>query len=521
MSGFTFVCRGHYKDPDTVSADGGQWVSAVRKGCRSESEQSVLESLADYSGAGELCYDAVGCGACPLGSARTQACDADGRGVCDTFLHGFAGIFPGARAVPGFEAALQDVAASLPDPNYRSFNPSAFTHAGRAYVVYRMANNTLCTADAFGDQGGQRYISRLGLCALDADSGAPSACRELAFDVATLVPAGSFVKEHPVFMGLEDPRGFSLGGAAYVTATVNLVHANSHETGYVQQKIVLARLDRASMSRLENIVVLRQPYLPQILTQKNWAALVLGGDRLVMAARVQPLHLLAPDGRTGECELVAAQRLTAPQRLRLERATGGEPLRGGSPFIDTPLGPLAIVHRKKDYAQGPIYTHHFVLLGVDGRLPATVGGVNVSSASLDPTRLSVAWTSPGFRLPELPGMPAYAGVQFATGLVLQQPSGTLLVSYGLGDCHAALAALPNFLAWLRAAVAAEAAAGGRRSDAESGGSITAAAAGEIAGRLPGSFPEPVLANSRPTVRWEAIASDWSSLSIVTREMSTR
>ena len=34
MTGFTFVCRGHYKDADTVSGDGGQWVSAVRKGCR-------------------------------------------------------------------------------------------------------------------------------------------------------------------------------------------------------------------------------------------------------------------------------------------------------------------------------------------------------------------------------------------------------------------------------------------------------------------------------------------------------
>lgn len=64
-------------------------------------------------------------------------------------------------------------------------------------------------------------------------------------------------------MGLEDPRGFSMGGAAYVSATINLEHRNTKGTGYLQQKMVVARLD-ASLRHLEQVTVLQQPYLPQV-----------------------------------------------------------------------------------------------------------------------------------------------------------------------------------------------------------------------------------------------------------------
>lgn len=77
---------------------------------------------------------------------------------------------------------------------------------------------------------------------------------------------------HPIFKGLEDPRGFSYKGRAYISATINLEHKNIKDTGYIQQKIAIVMLSE-DLRHIQNVTILHQPYIPQV---RAWLACSAG-----------------------------------------------------------------------------------------------------------------------------------------------------------------------------------------------------------------------------------------------------
>ncbi len=109
-SPLAFVAQGQYKDPDPFATDSSLWVSAVRQGCRSSTEQATFSMLAEYGMADCYTRDTSTCRGCPSGLIQTSGCTVDKPAICDTSPHGFAGQWPSSHAIQDFQEPLQQLA---------------------------------------------------------------------------------------------------------------------------------------------------------------------------------------------------------------------------------------------------------------------------------------------------------------------------------------------------------------------------------------------------------------------------
>lgn len=236
----------------------------------------------------------------------------------------------------------------VPD-GWSQFNPSiAADEEGRLAVIVRSSNYRLTGSD-YLIAGGERVIrTRNAFVTLDDDLGITYAAwiddRELPLHD----------RPFPV-TGFEDARLVHRAGSWWLLASIRQ-HATS---GAVRQ--IVGRIDEAAGVRLDVKQVLHSPVaagdLEALVYEKNW--MLLPGDdddRLQCVWSVEPFVTVEVDGLTGH--VVASGR--PAMRVHPHR------LRGSTPFVHTPSGPLAIVHEVDDGIDDPArphraYRHRFVI----------------------------------------------------------------------------------------------------------------------------------------------------------------
>jgi hypothetical protein len=97
----------------------------------------------------------------------------------------------------------------------------------------------------------------------------------------------------------------------------------------------------------------------QLSEEKNWGPLIHKG-RLYFVTNTVPMEIVRADPSDGSCVVVFKESITNRNSLYTRY---GMPIRGGSQFVrfnDTHW--MAIVHQRKDYPYGPVYTHRTMML---------------------------------------------------------------------------------------------------------------------------------------------------------------
>jgi hypothetical protein len=97
----------------------------------------------------------------------------------------------------------------------------------------------------------------------------------------------------------------------------------------------------------------------QLSEEKNWGPLIHKG-RLYFVTNTVPMEIVRADPTDGSCVVVFKESITNRNSLYTRY---GMPIRGGSQFV--PFNAthwMAIVHQRKDYPYGPVYTHRTMML---------------------------------------------------------------------------------------------------------------------------------------------------------------
>ncbi|KAK3255532.1 hypothetical protein CYMTET_35289 [Cymbomonas tetramitiformis] len=335
---------------------------------------------------------------------------------------------------------------------YGGTNPSVFLHNGQYHVVYRATDCTMCSSrSADGDwipDNDYPFHSRIGFCALHQEPrcefcglrvrkcvliehvGITYQIRGL---LAPLVTEGH--------LGQEDPRAFSLKGELFILCNIGIRHENLSKKvattlgrSLMVRRIVLIKITPAG--GVLDAVRVRIPHSEVSIDVKNTIPLVApDGERVYIIHAFVPYQICELDAISGTCaelpELPEKQQTWQPDLLSagVKRAlvqNGG--LSGGTGFVRISRGFLGLVHRKQHLELGRLYHHKWVLL------------------SLEPPHLPV-WVSESFQLPFSRPGELVSDVQFAAGILVNEPMGKVLVSYGVADCLSwfAVLDLPAFM----------------------------------------------------------------------------
>ncbi|MDD8013320.1 MAG: glycosyltransferase, partial [Acidobacteriota bacterium] len=273
------------------------------------------------------------------------------------------------------------------DPPYSPTNPSICSHDGTIYGVVRAVNYSVKNMvyrihDEQGIIRSRNFFVRLDQSLAVADAREILECDPVAFRY-----------DFPV-AGFEDCRLFFYRGRFWCSATVRNMNANG------RCEIALLELD--ADRRMVNVSVERTVHADR--HQKNWVPLVRGED-LFYVYLSDPTTVLAYDFAEKRARVVSEKT----PALALEH------LRGGSQAIPVADGWLYLTHEV--VTAGPTlraYLHRFVWLTTDFEVRAVS----------DPFYFE------------------RKGLEFCAGLVIDEVTGRLIASVGLGDCRACIAQLP-------------------------------------------------------------------------------
>jgi glycosyltransferase involved in cell wall biosynthesis len=313
--------------------------------------------------------------------ALSRDAHANARGLARYNLKFY--VEPAAKIMPSLVARAVDFA---PPDGWYVTNPS-IARQGAAIVMIQRTVNYEWTAEGFARTPGnipvqtRNYLLRLN-DRLDTLSSAQ-----------ILPPADLPAPAFEAVQGFEDARLFDWRGALWCSATVRELT----QAGWCQQ--VLARIEESGdgTCRLTDWRVL-EPAGPR-QHEKNWMPLVAGGT-LQFVYLCDPTRILDEEART-----VAE---TKP-------AIAAEQFRGGSQAIAFDGGRLALIHEvlTEGSSSRRIYHHRFVWLDGTGRL---------------------ARVSRPFFLRE-------KGAEFVAGLAWHPDGERLLMSFGVGEREAWIAAI--------------------------------------------------------------------------------
>ncbi|KAK3244280.1 hypothetical protein CYMTET_46100 [Cymbomonas tetramitiformis] len=335
---------------------------------------------------------------------------------------------------------------------YGGTNPSIFVHNGQYYLVYRATDCTRCSSQsADGDwvpDNGYHYHSRIGFCTLQQRA----QCEFCGLQVRNCVLIENLGVTYQIrglhapidtigHLGQEDPRAFSLKGELFILCNIGIRHENltmrvatTLGPSIQVRRIVLVKI--TPDGSVLDAVRVRIPLSEVSVDVKNAVPLVSpDGERVYIIHAFVPYQICELDTVSGACtelpELAEKQQTWQPDLLSagVKRAllqNGG--LSGGTGFVRISRGFLGLVHRKQHLELGRLYHHKWLLL------------------SLEPPHLPV-WASASFRLPFSRQEELVSDIQFAAGILVNEATGKVLVSYGIADCLSwfAVLDLPAFL----------------------------------------------------------------------------
>mmetsp|Transcript_5998 Transcript_5998/g.20264 ORF Transcript_5998/g.20264 Transcript_5998/m.20264 type:complete len:1661 (-) Transcript_5998:101-5083(-) len=496
--GETFLCQGQY--PHSGERAYG-WAMSYFKDCKAYTEGAVRSDML----AGKLpkCRSPAGSHerGCPGGLYPLSKHDTAGTLTCaECAAAGFCPVLsPDAEDVIDsqlFNAKLQGLAyssrssGSLPgfDAKYiRVFNPSLFylTSTERIFASFRVSDSARCNYFSAKEEwlldaskvNKERYNSTFGICELDQRSmlPLPRACTVLgalpqAAIIAKLVkharklfPA-SDINSCEYYSGFEDARGFSFGDRAYIIASIGFktfVTLGDTRLNVRVSRLALLELSLDTKDLVSNAVLLTlgeelRSNKIQTADQKNWMPIADESRKeLLMVHRVQPWSVCRVDLRSGECielpfETPLSIRTAGADSLPPHHVVAGDRVwpqesspHGSTPFVSTPWGYLSLIHTVLPLEMGRVYNHKAILVDFDTR--------------------EITHISEPFRLPcrgDADEACTGEDIQFAAGILVREKRGggdgdgdgqamgrssklhTLVVSYGVWDCHSHLVEVP-------------------------------------------------------------------------------
>jgi len=314
---------------------------------------------------------------------------------------------------------------------FKGINPSIFAVGSKEFVTFRATSATRCYGTSVAgtwetDATLLKYHSYVVVCELSPSNRlilkkscfvvhAPGNTREIS-NIKYLYK----LSDKTEFVGLEDPRGFSSSGKMFILCNVGIdIHSKDiffkkrFPNGRSVRQMLLIAVNRRAASRYMLIS------LPDSGSHranegdvKNVMPLVgVGLEETFLVYSVDPLLICSLNIRSGTCSRVG-NAIAPLQYSKDSRYTGR--WSGSTPFVKTSGGYIALVHRKQSLTLGRFYTHKWLLL-----------------EETPPFRQ--IWSSASFRLPS-PHRAGYSDIQFAAGVLIDKPSHSAFVSYGVGDC---------------------------------------------------------------------------------------
>jgi hypothetical protein len=229
-------------------------------------------------------------------------------------------------------AAMRAVA---PDPG-GGINACLFSHQNATLVVYRATTALRCNARSVDGEFALDYPqlsqqrSHVGICTLRRPSGCPT-CSLIPMDCTTW-PASlemanlderAMTVDRSGFVGMEDPRGFSFQGVAYVIGNIGM--SVKPWSPLVKQRFGDLRKRRTFLVALDGArrprraVMLSLPSTLPTLDEKNVVPLVSpDAESLYLVYSFVPYGLCQLDVGTGRCtqvELDGHGALGGPEEL--------------------------------------------------------------------------------------------------------------------------------------------------------------------------------------------------------------
>lgn len=194
---------------------------------------------------------------------------------------------------PSLDGVLQRQLAAAHQPAsehpVRVFNPSPVSHGGRTLLIARITNQSRCDGVSNREwRPGIRWVSHIGICEYGQEYGPPAAaergergrtdgrtdgegqayhtartarswpvprdCRTLPLNLSSVLEGSGYTHDADgAFVGLEDPRGFSLDGVMHITGAALLRRSSRPVLPVV--RMVMFRLDRG-LTRATSATVL-------------------------------------------------------------------------------------------------------------------------------------------------------------------------------------------------------------------------------------------------------------------------